>query len=90
MDERDERTVIPRRAELDGIACPAKLAQAYRVAVEGSLGVEISDGELDGSDRGRRIDRQSGSTPSPTRTTPGCSTPPHTPIGSGSSPSVGR
>ena len=90
MHERDERDTIPGGSELHDVARAPYLAQADRLAVERGLNVEVADRELDGPDRRCRIDRQSGCTGSPTRTVPGCSTCPQTPIGSGSPLSGGR
>lgn len=90
MDEGDEREVTIRNSELDGVVRSPDLSQADRIAIECSLGLEVSNRELDGAERGGRIDGQSALTVSPRRTTPGCSTWPHTPIGNGSPPSAGR
>jgi hypothetical protein len=90
MHERDERDTIPSDSELHDVARAPYLAQPNRLAVERGLDVEVADRELDGPDRGRRVDRQSRRTASPTRTVPGCSTWPHTPIGNGSPLSGGR
>ncbi len=69
-------------------------AEADRVTIERGLRVEVRDGEHDGAERRGRIDRvhvrHSASTGSPTLTRPGCSTPPQTPIGSGSSLTTSR
>ena len=88
FDERHEGGVATRRAELDDVAVAAHLTQPDRVAVERGLGVGVGNGQHDVAEGGGRVDRHSGSTGSPSRTRPGCSTPPQTPNGSGSSVST--
>ena len=88
FDERHEGGIRLRRAELDDLSVAAQLTQPDRVAVERRLGVGVGDRQHDVADGGCRVDAHNGSTVSPSRTRPGCSTPPQLPNGSGSSVST--